>query len=47
MHSGAYPYGTTTCSASVLYLTGLGGLLKFQRSGLCKTLDMDFAEFTF
>jgi hypothetical protein len=25
----------------------IGGLLKFQRSRLCRTLDMDFAEFPF
>jgi len=29
------------------YSTGLGGLLKPQRSGLCRTLDMDFREFPF
>jgi hypothetical protein len=47
MHSSAYPYGTTICSAWGWIFGGLGGLLKPQRSGLFRTLDMDFAEFPF
>jgi len=29
------------------YLTGLDALLKAQRTGLCRIMDLNFAEFTF
>jgi hypothetical protein len=43
MHSGAYPYGITRCSPQGwLFDRGLGGLVKPERSELCRILQVTF-----
>jgi hypothetical protein len=48
MHSRAYPYGITRCSAWGRIFDGaIGGLSKPQRTELFRVMDSNFGEFTF